>query len=86
MGEGSHRLVGVRPLFFRTSSTYPANGTVGNWRALPVPSIIMDWDYLGEKAIQSLYGAKLRIWLEHDEPFTGTYCCATFYTREDQVT
>lgn len=69
----------------RAYPTYPGNGTVGNWRALPVPSIIMDWDYLGENALKSLYGAKLRIWLEHDEPFTGTFCAATFYTREDTV-
>lgn len=69
----------------RAYPTCPANGTAGNWRALPVPSLVMDWDYLGEKALQSLYGAKLRIWLEHDEPFTGTFCAATFYTREDEA-
>lgn len=67
----------------KTYPEFPAIGNEGNWRAMPNPLIVLNWDYVSGTALKSSYGTEIRIWLEHDEPFEGTYASLTFYGIEE---
>jgi hypothetical protein len=62
----------------RSYPYYPAFGG-DSWRAMSQDSIIMDWDYVSAQTIYSATGMRVRIGLDHHEPFTGTFGTATFY-------
>jgi hypothetical protein len=69
---------------FRSYPSYPAMGGAG-WRGIPVPVLVMDWDYTRAKPLYSAYGMEIRCFLEHDTEFGGTYATATFYcSTEDE--
>lgn len=59
---------------------YPALGGNG-WRGMQNPCVIMDWDYEGDKVLRYDYGMEIRVFLQHDVPFGGSYGTATFYCK-----
>jgi hypothetical protein len=62
---------------------FPAIGKPGNWRGMSKPLVILNWDYVSGTPLKSSYGSEVRIWLEHDKPFEGTYASLTFYGFEE---
>jgi hypothetical protein len=46
-------------------------GGVGNWRASPVKTTLLEWDYPALQAIKSSLGMEIRMLLDHDTPYTG---------------
>lgn len=64
--------------------TYPALGG-DNWRGIARPSIIMDWEYEGEKILRSDYGMEIRVFLQHDCVFGGAFSTATFYSKSENI-
>lgn len=67
---------------FKSYPAYPASG--GNsWRGQQVDVVVYDWDYQRSMPLHSLYGMEVKLYLEHDEPFTGTYATATLYCGVD---
>ena len=67
----------------KTYPTFPSIGKEGNWRAMPKPLIVLNWDYVSGTSLKSSYGTEIRIWLEHNKPFEGTYASLTFYGIEE---
>lgn len=67
----------------RTYPVYPPLGGDG-WRAMKQPSVVMDWDYVASQVIYSKTGMQVRIKLDHDVPFSGSFATVSFYcTVED---
>jgi hypothetical protein len=62
----------------RAYPTYPMLGGSG-WRGFDVPVVVFDWDYQTSTVLSSKAGMEVRLKLEHDSPFGGTYATATFY-------
>lgn len=58
--------------------TYPALGGDG-FRGVVVPTVVIQWDYAAMLPLLSSAGMEVHIYLEHGEPFTGTYATATLY-------
>lgn len=67
----------------KTYPIFPAIGNENNWRSMPKPLIVLNWDYVSGTALKSSYGTEIRIWLEHNIPFEGTYASLTFYGSEE---
>lgn len=63
--------------------TYPALGS--NWRGMPRPCIIMDWEYEGDKVLRYDQGMEIRVYLQHDTVFSGDYSTVTFYCRSENL-
>lgn len=57
---------------------YPALGS-GNWRGLPEPVYIIEWNYVRATSLASSTGMEIRVTLDHDEEFGGVMATATFY-------
>jgi hypothetical protein len=66
----------------KSYTAYPALGGT-NWRAMPVAVNVFDWDYVRATAISSAAGMEIRVALQHDIPFEGTYATATFYCASE---
>lgn len=64
--------------------TYPAIGGPG-WRGMQRPSIIMDWEYEGDKVLRYDQGMEIRVYLQHDNVFGGDYATVTFYCRSEDL-
>lgn len=62
---------------------FPAVGAEGNWRGMSKPLVVLNWDYVSGTLLKSSYGTEIRIWLEHDKPFDGSYASLTFYGIEE---
>jgi len=62
----------------RAYPAYPSLGGSG-WRGFDVPVVVFDWDYQTSTVLSSAAGMEVRLKLEHDVPFGGTYATATFY-------
>ena len=58
--------------------TYPALGGSG-FRGVTQPTVVIQWDYAALLPISSAAGMEVRIYLEHGQPFDGTYATATLY-------
>ena len=58
--------------------TYPALGGSG-WRGVNVPTVVVKWDYAAMLPLSFAAGMEVRIYLEHGQPFGGTYATATLY-------
>jgi hypothetical protein len=43
------------------------------------PVVVLDWDYQRALDLHDVYGMETHLYLEHDEPFVGTYATATLY-------
>jgi hypothetical protein len=61
---------------------YPALGGDG-WRGLQQPIYIFTWDYVTTTTLHGAAGMEIRVELEHDEEFGGTYASAAFYCRTE---
>lgn len=62
----------------RSYTSYPAIG--GNsWRGSTQKILVLDWDYIAAIVLHGSSGMELRIKLDHEQPFGGTYGTATFY-------
>lgn len=56
----------------------PALGGPG-WRGSPKQISVFAWDFQTTTDLVSSYGMELRVRLEHDAPFEGTFATGTFY-------
>ena len=56
----------------------PALGGSG-WRGCPEGVVTFPWNYIAMTDLFASYGMEIRIFLEHEVPFTGTVATATFY-------
>jgi hypothetical protein len=76
---------GIRDYLADAMRSYVPYGAMGgdSWRGMPVGVIIFDWDYLASIPLASSVGAEIRVSLDHDVPFGGTYATASFYCTED---
>jgi hypothetical protein len=64
---------------------YPAFGGSG-WRALPKTSYLFTWQYeVGVTVLNPNYGMEIRVWMEHDEPCTGTFGIASVYCTSEDI-
>ena len=63
---------------FRSYPTYPAIGG-SSWRGLTQEVLIMDWDYLTGLTISSAAGMEVRLYMEHDVSYGGTFGTTTLY-------
>jgi hypothetical protein len=62
----------------------PALGGTG-WRGSPRQISVFSWDFQTTTDLSSSYGMELRIYLQHDTPFNGTFSTGTFYfIRENE--
>lgn len=59
---------------------YPPIGGSG-WRGMSQNVLIFDWDYVASTTLIASYGMEIRIQLEHDAPFGGSFATATLYCR-----
>lgn len=62
----------------RAYPAYPALGGPG-WRGSSRPVVVCDWDYVGATVLSSAAQMEIRLYLEHDLKFGGTFATATFY-------
>jgi hypothetical protein len=62
----------------RSYVSYPAIGGTG-WRGCNQKILVLDWDYIAAIVLDGAAGMELRIKLDHEVPFGGTYGTATFY-------
>lgn len=57
--------------------TVPAFG--GEVRGTPVGHMVFPFNYMTVKELKSSYGVEIRVWLESNKEFGGTFGTATFY-------
>jgi hypothetical protein len=62
----------------RAYPAYPQMGGPG-WRGLVDDVHVFDWDYVSGTEMFANYGMELRISMDHDTAFNGSYATATFY-------
>lgn len=62
----------------RAYPPYPAMGG-STWRGLQHPTFVFHWEYVRGVSILSSLGMELHIYLEHDQPYLGSYATATLY-------
>jgi hypothetical protein len=64
--------------------TIPAFGSPTNWRASKRPITVFAWDFQTTTPLVSSWGMELRVRLEHDTPYAGTFATGTFYFIREQ--
>jgi hypothetical protein len=66
---------------------YPKYPPLGgsSWRGLQKSVLVLNWDYVTGTTLQYAYDAEIRIWLDHDKPFGGTYASMTFYGFDEEI-
>lgn len=64
--------------------TYPAIGGSG-WRGTEQSMLILDWDYASSTVLRADYGMEVRLSLQHNAPFGGTFATATFYATSEAL-
>lgn len=57
---------------------YPAIGGE-SWRGLQGETLVLDWDYVRATVLEASKGMEIRISLQHDTPYNGSFATATFY-------
>ena len=63
---------------YKSYPSYPAMG--GNsWRGQQQEVVVFDWDYQRSLTLVANHGMEVKIYLEHDTPFTGAYATASMY-------
>jgi len=67
--------------FDESNGAYPVVPAIsaGNWRGMSQAVVVFPWDYAAAIPLSSAAGMEIRIYLEHDDPFEGTYATATLY-------
>ena len=64
----------------RSYVKYPQGLGGNSWRGLSQDVYIFDWDYVRATRLYSAYGMEIRVKLDHDIEFGGSYATATFYS------
>lgn len=64
-----------------SNKAYPAVPALGGsgWRGSKRPVTVFAWDFQTTTDIRSDWGMELRVRLEHDTPYKGTFATGTFY-------
>lgn len=62
---------------------YPAGLGGDSWRGMSQPIYIFTWDYVTATTLYGSAGMEIRVELEHDKPFGGTYASVAFYCRTE---
>ena len=63
---------------YKAYPSYPALGGPG-WRGQQQEVIVFDWDYQRSLTLTANYGMEVKIYLEHQTAFGGTYATASMY-------
>lgn len=69
------------------NKAYPAVPALGGmgWRGATKQTYVFAWDFQTTTELVSSYGMELRVRLEHDTPYGGTFATGTFYfIREEE--
>lgn len=66
----------------RSYPNYGALGAAAGWRGISQPTVVMDWDYTATTLIDDTKGMEIRLSLDHNTPWGGTFATATFYSTE----
>jgi hypothetical protein len=70
----------VRDYIDEARGCYPEVPAIGGpSRGLQVKHYVFPFNYVSLKELRSSYGAEIRVWLEDDIEFGGTFATATFY-------
>jgi hypothetical protein len=64
--------------------TMPTLGGSG-WRGIQHSFVVFSWNYAALLALYSNYGMEVRIYLEHDDAFTGEFATATVYALTEDA-
>ena len=62
----------------------PMGGT--NWRSIQKSSLIFNWDYVASTRLLSSLDMKIKVYLQHDVPCSGTIATSSFYGIEEDET
>lgn len=54
-------------------------GPISSWRAMKDDIHIYRWDYKAATDLEASKGMEIRIWLENNKEFSGSFAVATFY-------
>lgn len=68
------------------NKAYPPIPAIGGpgWRGNKRPVYVFAWDFQTTTELVSSYGMELRVRLEHDAPYGGTFATGTFYFIREQ--
>jgi len=66
----------------KSYTPYPAFGG-NNWRSQPQATYVFNWDYVSSFVLHAAYGMEIRMFLQHDVPFSGWLSTATFYCTSE---
>lgn len=73
---------GIRDYLSDSTHAYPNYGNLSSstgWRGLSNTVTVFSWNYVRATQIISEYGMEIRIKLQHEEPFGGSFCTVSFY-------
>jgi hypothetical protein len=72
---------GMKDYVNDANGSYPPLPAIGGsgWRGLNKTSYTLPWKFQAMTSLDSRMGIELRVKLEHDTPFGGSFCTATFY-------
>lgn len=73
---------GIRDYLSDSTHAYPNYGNLSastGWRGLSNPVTVFSWNYVRSTQLISEYGMEIRIKLQHEEAFNGSYCTVSFY-------
>ena len=54
-----------------------------DWRGVQHPVTVFPWNYAAALPLSSAAGMEVRVFLEHDDEFGGSYSTATFYALSE---
>lgn len=63
---------------FKSYPSYPAISP-STWRGMSQKLMVFDWDYISSTSLYEKYGMEIKISLDHNVPFGGSYASASFY-------
>jgi len=73
---------GIRDYLSDSTHAYPNYGNLSSatgWRGLSNTVTVFSWNYVRATQLISEYGMEIRIKLQHEEPFGGSFCTVSFY-------
>jgi hypothetical protein len=73
---------GIRDYVSDSTHAYPNYGNLSSstgWRGLTNTVTVFSWNYVRATQLISEYGMEIRIKLQHEEPFGGSFCTVSFY-------
>lgn len=63
---------------FKAYPSYPAI-SASTWRGMSQKLMVFDWDYISSTSLFAKYGMEIKVSLDHDLPYSGSYASASFY-------